>query len=104
MRKLFMLLSAVAVVGCARGEEDIVADSPAAAELPSPLTFADFAGRWSIQLLGDMNDTVLTSFEMNATADGLFDKHRKASMKAYKRALSSEEIKELVGYVRKFKK
>ena len=70
MRKLFMLLSAVAVVGCARGEEDIVADSPAAAALPTPLTFADFAGRWSIQLLGDMNDTVLTSFEMNATADG----------------------------------
>lgn len=70
MKKLFMLLTALAVVGCARGEEDIVADSPAAAALPAPLTFADFAGRWSIQLLGDMNDTVLTSFEMNATADG----------------------------------
>ena len=41
---------------------------------------------------------------IKATADGVFDKNGKEKMKAYKGELSSEEIKELVGYVRKFKK
>ena len=67
--KAFMLLSVLTVVACARGEEDVAADSPAAATAPA-LTFADFAGRWSIQLLGDMSDTVLATYELNATADG----------------------------------
>jgi hypothetical protein len=70
MRNAFMLLSALAVVACSRGENDVVADSPAAAVMPAPLSFADFAGRWSIQLLGDMSDSVLATYELNATADG----------------------------------
>ena len=69
MRKAFILLSVLTVVACARGEDDIVADSPAAAAMPA-LTFADFAGRWNIQLLGDMSDSVLATYELNATADG----------------------------------
>ena len=69
MRKAFMLLSAVVVIGCGRGEDEPAADSPAAA-MPTPLTFADFAGRWSIQLLGDMSDSVMATYELNATADG----------------------------------
>jgi hypothetical protein len=51
-------------------EDDVAADSPAAAAMPAPLTFADFAGRWSIQLLGEMSDSVLATYELNATADG----------------------------------
>jgi hypothetical protein len=70
MRKAFLVLAAVGAVGCARGEEEIVADSPAAAAMPAPLSFADFAGRWSIQLLGETSDSVLTTYELNATADG----------------------------------
>jgi len=70
MRKAFMLLAALVVVGCARGEDEVAADSPAAAAMPVPLSFADFAGRWSIQLLGDMSDSVLATYELNATADG----------------------------------
>ena len=65
-----MLLAAMLAAGCARGEEELVADSPAAAAMPVPLSFADFAGRWSIQLLGDMSDSVLATYELNATADG----------------------------------
>ena len=67
--KAFMLLPVLAVAACARGDNDVVADSPAAATAPA-LTFADFAGRWNIQLLGDMSDTVLATYELNATADG----------------------------------
>lgn len=70
MRKTFLILAAVTAVGCARGEEEIVADSPAAAAMPAPLSFTDFAGRWSIQLLGEMSDSVLATYELNATADG----------------------------------
>jgi hypothetical protein len=70
MRKTFMILAAVTAVGCARGEEEIVADSPAAAVLPAPLSFADFAGRWSVQMMGETTDSVLATYELNATADG----------------------------------
>ena len=70
MRRTLMILSALVVAGCARGDKDVVADSPAAAAMPVPLTFADFAGRWSIQMLGDMSDSVLATYELNASADG----------------------------------
>ena len=70
MRKTFMILAALVLAGCARGENEIAADSPAAATMPAPLSFTDFAGRWSIQLLGDMSDSVLATYELNATADG----------------------------------
>lgn len=69
MRKTILLLSALALMACARADEDVAADSPAAAALPT-LSFADFAGRWSIQLLSDMSDSVLATYELNATADG----------------------------------
>jgi hypothetical protein len=68
MRKAFLILAAMMLVACGRGDDDVRADSPAAAA-PS-LTFADFAGRWTIQLLSDMSDSVLATYEMNATADG----------------------------------
>lgn len=40
---------------------------------------------------------------IKATANGVNDKAGKEKMKAYKDELSSEEIKELVAYIRKFK-
>ena len=40
---------------------------------------------------------------IKATAEGVFDKGGKEKMKAYKDELSSDEIKELVAYIRKFK-
>ncbi|HEX6313713.1 MAG TPA: hypothetical protein VFZ73_02595 [Gemmatimonadaceae bacterium] len=70
MRRTIIMLSAVLVAGCARSDDAVVADSPAAAGMPAPLTFADFAGRWSLQLLGDMSDSVLATYELHATADG----------------------------------
>ena len=40
---------------------------------------------------------------IKATTDGIFDKGGKEKMKAYKDELSTDEIKELVAYIRKFK-
>lgn len=40
---------------------------------------------------------------IKATAEGVNDKAGKEKMKAYKDELSSDEIKELVAYIRKFK-
>jgi hypothetical protein len=70
MRKPFLILAAVVAVGCARGDEEVMADSPAAAAMPAPLSFADFAGHWSVDLLGESSDSVLATYELNATADG----------------------------------
>ena len=70
MHKTFMLLAALVVVGCARGDDQVAADSPAAAATPTALSFSDFAGRWSIQLIGDVTDSVMATYELNATADG----------------------------------
>lgn len=70
MRRIFLMVAALVITGCGRADDDLTADSPAAAGLPVPLTFADFAGRWNLQLLGDMSDSVLATYELNATADG----------------------------------
>lgn len=48
----------------------------------------------------DMKDAEM----IKATSDGIFDKAGKEKMKAYKDELSAAEIKELVAYIRKFKK
>ena len=41
---------------------------------------------------------------IKATAGGVFDSAGKEKMKAYKEELTADEIKELIAYVRKFKK
>ncbi len=46
----------------------------------------------------------MTDEEMlKATVDGVFDDNGKEKMKAFKDELNSDEIKELVTYIRKFK-
>ncbi len=70
MRRIALLLSGLLLVmACGRKERTQAADSPAAAAVPS-MSLAEFAGRWSIQLLSEMSDSVLASYELNATADG----------------------------------
>ena len=70
MRKSFLVLAAVLVAACGRRDDEVKADSPAAAAMPAALTIGDFAGRWSIQFLSDMSDSVLATYELNATSNG----------------------------------
>jgi cytochrome c6 len=53
----------------------------------------------SAKVQAEMTDEEMTK----ATADGVTDKAGKERMKGYKDELSSDEIKELVAYIRKFK-
>jgi hypothetical protein len=69
MRNVFLLLSALTVVSCGRGDNEVAPDSPAAAAIPGALSFADLVGRWSIRLLDENGDSVLATYELNATAD-----------------------------------
>jgi hypothetical protein len=57
-------------MACAGAEEETPpADEPAAA-MATPLTFADLAGTWNVQALAETSDSVLTTYTLNATADG----------------------------------
>lgn len=67
MRKMLLTLSAVGLVACGGGEE-MPADEPAAA-MATPLAFADLAGTWNMQTMGETSDSVLVTFTINATAD-----------------------------------
>ena len=86
MRNALMVLSALVLAGCARDNEPPrsdsgAADSPAAAgtpaalqatapaTVPAALTLADFAGRWTIHFVSDASDSVLATYELNATGD-----------------------------------
>ena len=82
MRNALMVLSAIALVGCTRDNDQSAADSPAAATetpatastaapatAPSALTLADFAGHWTIQFLGAVSDSVLATYALTAIGD-----------------------------------
>ena len=80
MRNTLMVLSALLLVGCARdsgqpsADSQVVADTPAAAEMPpaaapAARTLADFAGHWTIQFLSDVSDSVLATYALTAIGD-----------------------------------
>lgn len=69
MRKTLLAVAALAVAGCTGDRNEMPADSPAAA-LAQPISYGDFAGRWSIQFLGEATDTVTATWDLMATADG----------------------------------
>ena len=80
MRNALMVLSALLLVGCARdndqpaADSQVVADTPAAAEMPpaaapAARTLADFTGHWTIQFLSDVSDSVLATYALTAIGD-----------------------------------
>ena len=80
MRNALMVLSALLLVGCARdndqpaADSQVVADTPAAAEMPpaaapAARTLTDFAGHWTIQFLSDVSDSVLATYALTAIGD-----------------------------------
>lgn len=69
MRPVYLVLSAATVLACGRGDEEAVADSPAAATMALTLSPADVAGHWSINLVSEASDSTLATYELNANAD-----------------------------------
>jgi hypothetical protein len=62
LHKILLLCTATAL-GCAR------ADDRAASESATPtLSLADVAGKWIVQSLAESSDSVIITYEMNATA------------------------------------
>ena len=68
MRRLMVLCSAAVLAACAKKEQPPAADSSAMATPPAP-TMADMAGKWSMQTRLEGSDSVLLTYELNATAD-----------------------------------
>jgi len=68
MRRLVLLCCAAVLVGCAKKEAEPAADTTAAAPAPMMLTAADVAGKWHVVVMGETSDSVLTEYDMTATA------------------------------------
>ena len=69
MRRLVLLCCAAVLVGCAKKEAEPAADTTAAAPpAPMMLTAADVAGKWHVVVMGEASDSVLTEYDMTATA------------------------------------
>lgn len=67
MRRLMVLCCAAVLVACAKKDQPPAADTTAMA--PPAATMADMAGKWSMQTKRVGSDSVLLTYELNATAD-----------------------------------
>jgi hypothetical protein len=67
MRRLMVLCSAAVLVACAKKDQPPAADTTAMA--PPAATMADMAGKWTFQVRREGSDSVLLTYELNATAD-----------------------------------
>ena len=62
MRKVLLLCTTAALLGCYKSEEG------AAGEAAAMLSLADVAGKWMVQSMAEGSDSVLVTSELNATA------------------------------------
>lgn len=78
MRRLALLCSAFSLLACAKTDK-AAADSAAAAAAaavtpapppaPAPIALADVAGKWTVRVMAEANDSTLLTYELTATAD-----------------------------------
>jgi len=66
MRSMLLLCCALSFTACAKGGEQ--AGGEQAAVTAATLNLADVAGKWSIQAMAEGSDSVLVTYELNATA------------------------------------
>jgi hypothetical protein len=64
MRTIAVLCTAVLLVGCAKSEKQ----AGAGAE-PAAIALADVAGTWNVSAMPAVGDSVLTTYQLTATAD-----------------------------------
>lgn len=67
MRTIAVLCSAVLLVGCAKSEQQ--AGEAAEAGQPAAMALADVAGTWNVTAMPAVGDSVLTTYQLTATAD-----------------------------------
>ena len=65
MRRPILLCVAAVAVGCAPAEEQPAQDQPAAA---ATVSLADLAGTWTVTATAQSSDSLLITYELNATA------------------------------------
>jgi len=68
MRRLMVLGCVAVLVACAKKEQPPAADTTAMAPPPAA-TMADMAGKWTVQVKREGSDSVILTYELNATAD-----------------------------------
>jgi hypothetical protein len=66
MRRVAILCCAAALVGCSKAENKPAEETPA---LPTPVSLADVAGKWTVKAMNEARDTTLVTYTLNATAD-----------------------------------
>ena len=71
MRRFAICCLLVVLAACAKKEAMPAADTTAAmAPAPPPmLMLSDVAGKWSCKVMGESSDSVVTTYELTATAD-----------------------------------
>ena len=70
MRRISLVAGLFALAACGPKEEP-AADTSAAAVQPSPtISLADVAGTWTTRVMPATSDSVVLTYETNATADG----------------------------------
>jgi hypothetical protein len=75
MRRLMFVVccTAVALVGCAQADEattDTAAGTAAVIAAPTPISFADVAGKWNVRATPESGtDTAVTNYVLTATSD-----------------------------------
>ena len=68
MRRLMVLGCVAVLAACAKKDQPPAADS-SAMMTPPAATMADLAGKWTMQTRREGSDSVLLTYELNATAD-----------------------------------
>lgn len=74
MRRIALLVCAAVVVGCAKkaDESDVPADTTVVAPAPAApagIALADVSGTWNVKVMPEGKDTVLTTYQLWASAD-----------------------------------
>lgn len=68
MRQIAVVMGAALLAGCGKKDAPPAADSTAASA-PAPISLADVAGKWDVQVTLEASDSTVTSYQLTATAD-----------------------------------
>ncbi len=75
MRRLVLLCCAAGLIACEKPKEQPAADTTAAmapepAAAPAPISLADVAGTWTLQVMKEGSDSAILTFDLVADSSG----------------------------------